>query len=154
MISLEQLFKVLPFAIEWAEEQERIILEKGIPLNEDLKALAALIGVEQIEKIRLLQVTNIPSPTNPILQPAAELAALTTKIGVAFRYGMYVKADYWLQRRLIIHELTHTLQYERLGGIGPFIKQYLMEVLTEGYFNSSLEQEALRTEQKLSEFIS
>ena len=43
---------------------------------------------------------------------------------------------------MIAHELVHVAQYERLGGIEPFLRQYLRECLTVGYDESALENEA------------
>jgi hypothetical protein len=43
---------------------------------------------------------------------------------------------------LIAHELVHAAQYERLGGILPFLRQYLVECLTIGYANAPMELEA------------
>jgi hypothetical protein len=40
---------------------------------------------------------------------------------------------------------VHTAQYERLGGIEPFLRQYLRECLTIGYPEAPLEQEAIAT---------
>jgi hypothetical protein len=43
---------------------------------------------------------------------------------------------------LIVHELAHVAQYERLGGILPFLRKYLFECLTVGYAAAPLELEA------------
>jgi hypothetical protein len=63
--------------------------------------------------------------------------------GLALRYGIFVRSDCWGERALVAHELAHTAQYERLGGIRPFLRQYLMECLTIGYPAAPLEQEAI-----------
>jgi len=41
-----------------------------------------------------------------------------------------------------VHELVHTHQYERLGGIEPYLRQYLTERQTFNYPNNPLEVEA------------
>jgi hypothetical protein len=41
--------------------------------------------------------------------------------------------------------LVHTAQYERLGGIEPFLRRYLYECATVGYTNSTMESEAAAT---------
>ena len=53
------------------------------------------------------------------------------------------------RERLVVHELAHTAQYERLGGFKPFLKAYLEEWLTVGYPNGPLEQEAKQWETKI-----
>jgi hypothetical protein len=42
---------------------------------------------------------------------------------------------------LLLHELAHVAQYERLG-MRRFLRQYLHECLTEGYPLGELEAEA------------
>ncbi len=63
--------------------------------------------------------------------------------GLALRYGIFVRADCWRERGLIAHELAHTAQYEQLGGIEPFLRQYLGECLSIGYPAAPMEQEAI-----------
>jgi hypothetical protein len=46
-------------------------------------------------------------------------------------------------RRLIAHELTHVMQYERFGGTEAFLKEYVKEVaFPPGYPHGPLESEA------------
>jgi hypothetical protein len=42
-----------------------------------------------------------------------------------------------------VHELGHTLQYERLGGFEAFLRQYLFECITIGYPAAPMEQEVV-----------
>jgi hypothetical protein len=49
----------------------------------------------------------------------------------------------WRDRLLVVHELVHVAQYERSGGILPFLRRYLFECLTVGYSASPLELEAI-----------
>jgi hypothetical protein len=78
-----------------------------------------------------------------ITQVAAAMGLLFHRItGSTFRYGIYIRTDCWYKRKLIVHELVHTMQYERLGGFSPFIKHYVHECITAGYPNGPLEQEA------------
>lgn len=153
MIFPEKYEHLFPLACHWVAEQERLILAKGVPLTTDQKIDAYLIGIEQIEKIRLLKVDTIPIPNNQELLTAMKAGGfLSAKtIGTAFRYGIYIQTDYWDNRRLLIHELTHTMQYERFKGIEPFLYQYLLECLTIGYPNGPLEQEAIRFEQEIGQ---
>jgi len=63
--------------------------------------------------------------------------------GITLHYGILIREDCWGDRRLVVHELAHVAQYERLGGIGPFLRAYLRECLLEGYPNGALEREAI-----------
>jgi hypothetical protein len=139
-----QLEVLLPPAIEWAAEQQERILRDGVPLSIREFADALKAGVKDPERVRLLQVEIIPSPTHPMLQAAYQVGKLvpTAPRGLTVCHGIFIRADYWRDRRLIVHELVHTAQYERLGGIEPFLRQYLTECATVGYNKSAMEAEA------------
>lgn len=143
--------KLFPLACNWVEEQEALILKKGISLNANQKIDAHLIGIKDIEKVRLLKVERMPTPDNSKLEEAMKTTGLSSPntIGTAYRYGVYIRADFWENRKLIIHELTHTMQYEKLGSIEVFLKQYLVECFTLGYPNGDLEKEAKKNENEL-----
>jgi hypothetical protein len=36
-------------------------------------------------------------------------------IGMALRYGIFIRQEHWGDRRLLVHELAHVVQYERLA---------------------------------------
>ena len=42
------------------------------------------------------------------------------------------------------HELVHTMQCEKFGGLYPFLKKYLWECIEIGYPETPLEAEAVR----------
>ncbi len=148
-ITQQQFEELLPFACSWAAEQEHFISKLGIPLNELQFADAIQIGVKKPELVRLLRVDQIPYPTHPILIEATRATNLISSntAGMTFRYGILIRADVWENRRLVVHELVHTKQYERLGGFEGFLRPYLLECITPpGYPFGPLEQEAKRTE--------
>ncbi|MEN6308861.1 MAG: hypothetical protein ABFD91_14025 [Anaerohalosphaeraceae bacterium] len=152
-ITPEQFELLLPLVSTWAEQQEEIILRNGEPLNDAQLQDAHALNIRYPEKIRLLSVNNIPQPDNPILKAAADMTQLISPstIGLTLRYGIFIHSDCWGQRRLVVHELVHTSQYERLGGFFSFLRQYLFECLTIGYPEAPLEQEAiLKTEELLN----
>ncbi len=70
--------------------------------------------------------------------------------GLTLRYGIFVRSDCWGDRNLVAHELAHTAQYERLGGIEAFLRQYLFECLTIGYPEAPMEQEAIAAVSQLA----
>ncbi len=106
---------------------------------------ASALGVREPERVRLLALARVPTPSDLTLRTgAAAMRFLTpTTCGLALRYGIFVRSDYWGDRRLVAHELAHTAQYERLGGIEPFLRQYLYECLKIGYPEAPMEQEAI-----------
>ena len=124
---------------------ETKILDSGGPLSSQEISDAQSIGVESPGKVRLLRVRAIPQPEHPVLQKAIAITGLLSPLtaGLTLRYGIFIRSDCWNNRSLIFHELVHTHQYERHGGINSFLRQYLTECLTLGYDNSPLEQEAV-----------
>jgi hypothetical protein len=146
-VTEEQFEMSLPLACAWAEEQERMILRDGVPLSTAQITDAKSVGVAHPERVRLLKVAGIPAPEQPALRAAAEATGLISPLtaGLTLRHGIFIRSDCWGNRQLLVHELVHTSQYERLGGIQPFLHQYLHECITIGYPAAPLEQEAITT---------
>jgi hypothetical protein len=136
---------LLPLAVKWAAEEEERILREGVPLSESEIADAKAVGVREPERVRLLQVTTIPRPSDPQLAAAADAMEflMPATRGLTLHHGVFIRRDCWRDRSLIVHELVHTAQYERLGGSAPFLRQYLLECLTFGYSAAPLEKEAV-----------
>ncbi len=151
MITQKKFKVLLPIASEWAAEQEDIIIRYGAPLSPVQTADAVKIGVDHPEKVRLLKVTRIPVPVHRPLCTAADAIQLISPLtaGLTLRYGIFIRADCWNDRQLVCHELVHTSQYERLGGLQQFLERYLHECITIGYPAAPMEQEAVTTTAKL-----
>ncbi len=149
--SPEQMEALLPLAANWAAEQEARILSEGTPLSEREIADAKAAGVKEPERIRLLQVDAIPAPAHPMLRAACGAINLLASAprGLTFHYGIFVRRDCRQDRHLLVHELVHASQYERLGGIFPFLKRYLVECFTIGYRKAPLEKEAVDIAQRI-----
>jgi hypothetical protein len=145
--TIDQLEQLLPLAVQWAAEQERRVLCEGVSLSKVELADAKAIGVRNPERIRLLRVDSIPVPVHPMLRAAAASINFLTAAprGLALDYGIFIRADYWRDRALIAHELVHTAQFQRLGGILPFLHTYIFQCATVGYPNAPLELEASAT---------
>ena len=145
----EQLF---PLACEWAEEQQRDILSRGVSLSpaQTADAMTVTIGVAHPERVRLLSVEAIPAPTHPLLVEAARLTGLISSDtgGMTLGYGIFIRQHKWGARWLVAHELKHVEQHERLGGLRQFLQPYLSECIEFGYPNGPLEQEAIRVQQQ------
>lgn len=145
LLLLEEL---LPQICDWAQKEEENILKNGVALSADEMVTASKIGVRHPERVRLLRVPQVPMPQDAVLRAAAAQAGLVSEqtAGMALRYGIFIRDDMWPNRSAIVaHELVHTAQYERLGGLAPFLKQYLSECSTVGYSQAPLEQEAIQT---------
>lgn len=148
------LQRLLPKAIGWAEAEEARILAGGEALTAAQSADARRLGVVQPDRVRLLSVPCVPLPADPELRAAVEGARVITPatIGLTLRHGIFVREDFRGDRHLVAHELVHTAQYERLGGIPAFLQAYLQECLTPpGYPHGPLEQEAIQKSEALLE---
>lgn len=136
-----------PLAIQWAAEEEAFALKHGEPLNEAELDYARKIGIQFPEQVRLLKVASMPSPKNPILKKAADEMGnqLSNADGLTLNKAIFIKQNHWRNLRLIAHELAHTAQYERSGGLS-LLRQFILEY--SEYPNGSLEKEALSVEEK------
>ncbi|MDW3193897.1 MAG: hypothetical protein R8G66_16105 [Cytophagales bacterium] len=145
---LEQL---IPAAANWILKQENHILKCGIDLSIDQAIDAHLIGVKDPSRIRLMEFEEMPKPEDTELHKAAEFLGLISDStrGTSFRYGIAVRKGWLASRTLLVHEMTHTTQYEKLGGIENFLKQYILECSTVGYLLSPMEEEARKMERKI-----
>lgn len=148
---IAQFEALLPLAVEWAAGCEERILREGVSLLEQEIIDAQAVGVQSPHRVRLLSVDVIPRPTEPRLKAACDAIDFLSPAtrGLTLRYGVFIRSDCWGDRRLIVHELIHTAQYERLGGIEPFLRRYLFECVTIGYPQSPLEQEAINLAARL-----
>ena len=142
---LAQFEMLLALAAAWATEEEQKILRDGVLLSEKEIADARAIGIKEPDRVRLLQIETIPRPTQPQLRAACDAIDFLTPAtrGLTLGHGIFIRSDCWGDRLLIVHELAHVAQYERLGGILPFLRRYLFECLTVGYSASPLELEAI-----------
>ena len=142
---IAQLPSLLPLAAQWASLQQSHILSHGVPLTDPEMNDARRVGVRNPEAIRLLPVHSMPRPDHPALRAACDAVDFLTSDtrGLTLGHGILIRQDCWRGRELVVHELVHTAQYERLGGIEPFLRQYLTECLTVGYPQAPMEQEAI-----------
>ena len=141
LIGLELLLPLITICVAW---MEKLALRAGVPLSPDEMEDAKALGVRAPERVRLLVFGKSMHAGD--FRPRSATAALRlftpATCGLALRYGILVREDYWRNRRLVAHELAHTAQYERFGGLRPFLREYLGECLTHGYRGAHLEKEA------------
>jgi hypothetical protein len=146
LLDLEaRLPQLLPRAIAWAEAIAADVADRGIVLHPSALADAQTVGVQRPEKIRLLMVDQLPSPTDPELHAAAVDGGLLgpAMAGLTLGYAVIVRRA-CLTRRLLSHECRHVAQYEHAGSIASFLPVYLASIVQPGvgYWNSPYEQDA------------
>jgi hypothetical protein len=142
---------VVPLACAWAKRQETLILRSGVGLSGAQAETAKGLGILHADRVRLLAVRQVP-PINRLSRRLGEKLGFIDSeiIGMTLRYGIFIRADHWGDRRLLVHELVHVAQYERLNGFGRFLSRYLQECIDPGYPFGELEQEANRAESACS----
>ena len=136
---------IAPATARWAADQERHILAEGKPLNHEALAFAHELEINAPESIRVLEVKCVPLPApRPLVKLATRWGIpVFEPAGMALGRGIYLLDGH---SRILRHELVHVAQYQRLGGIEPFMRQYLTECLVHGYLDSPLEVEAQEKE--------
>ncbi len=101
-------------------------------------------SVDLAAQLRNLGSNEIPLPDDPELRQLVLQSGLGSSRGITFGHGIVLKPGAY-DRHLIAHELAHVMQYERFGGIEPFLVAYIPEVVFPPYYpNGPLEQEAER----------
>jgi hypothetical protein len=142
---------LLPVAADWVEKQEKLILEQGTALTEDQLADARRAGVLHPEKIRVIRVEVLPEPEHDeIMFVAKRIGFFSAKsVSLTMGYGVCLGRSSWDDRLVLVHEFVHVSQYEKLGGIRPFLSVYLRECIDPGYPFGRLEQEALLVSKEL-----
>jgi hypothetical protein len=136
---------LLPVASAWVEKQELIICERGIPLTESELADARRAGVTSPERIRVVRVEALPQPEDEdVMFVAKRIGFFSSRsAGLTLGYGICLVHGFWEDRHVLVHECVHVGQYERMGGIRPFLSVYLRECIDPGYPFGALEREAI-----------
>jgi hypothetical protein len=158
MINREVLKQILPSIAPamtaWATTMERMALEHGTPLDSIQWRDALRAQVQRPEKVRIMNVDELPHPNPELTHLAGEIGILTEDTeGLTLGYGIFLKANLPDAKRRLIHQLVHCAQYERLGDLRVFIREYVQCCLDYGYAHSPYELEAAaRTDEILADF--
>ena len=104
------------------------------------------------ESVRVGVVGRIPLPDDPQLRRIANFANFNfdQMEGMTFNRGIYLTENRRNDRGLLIHELAHVTQWNRLGK-EESIRQYIPEILQDGHGGGPLEQEASKFQMKFYE---
>ena len=145
MIDQETFQYLVPLAYEWAKAREQFILARGASLGPGHTVDARRAGVQDVSRVKVLVVDRIPLPDNKELAEAARRTDIITDTSraVTIGHGIIIRADYWGDRELIVHQLAHVAQCERSGGLEPYLREYLCDRHTCANFTiGSFENEA------------
>jgi len=147
---ISALPQLIPLAAAWAETQSGHILQNGVQLNDDGLVIARTVGVGHPELIRIMSVTAMPRPDQPLLAEAAKQLQFfgPDTSGLTLEYGIFIRADNIGDAELLAHECRHVYQYEQHGSIRSYLEAYIPDLLTYGYANSPLEIDACQAAAK------
>jgi tagatose 1,6-diphosphate aldolase len=136
---------LLADACHWIAAMEADAVAHGRPLSPTELSSAVRAGVLEPSRVRVLVVPSLPQPGDLAIGAMAHGLGIVTPatIGLSARYGVYLRSGCQDEHRVLVHELVHTAQYERLGGIGAFLQQFILEVQGAGLTGSALEREAV-----------
>jgi len=132
-----------PLVAAWAAWQRRRVLALGRPLTPEQCAIAAAVGVQAPQRIRVLLVDRIPFPGGRL----ADRLALRWDLPGPHVDGMSLGHALLLRRhaatlRLLAHECRHVQQCEAAGSLHAFLAAYLRQVARHGYAGAPYEVDA------------
>lgn len=142
-----ELTRQLPRALAWAERLAAETAARGVPLATAGRRLAAAVGVQRPELIRIVELGELPLPADAALREAARRCGFPPAgwVALTLGYGILILTGQ-SSSRLLSHECRHVYQYETAGSIRAFLSQYLDELVNHGYRHAPLEIDARRFE--------
>jgi hypothetical protein len=144
------LVQVMDAAYSWAKQLFCDYYPKGRLLDQTETGLAILMGVEHPENIRILEVNDIPEPSDNCLVELRRYSGLlhSHSLGLSVRYLVFIRSGS-IGRHILAHEFRHVYQYEKIGSLQKMIHQYLVEIIHFGYQNAPLEIDAVNTSKNI-----
>lgn len=135
-------------AVSWVRQRRAVILRSGTVLAPDAIAFARGLDIASAESVRVMTAAEVPLPLPRIARKLGLRAGWIAPhiAGMTLGYGIVLREDCSGDGCLLAHELMHVRQYERLGGIHGFLRQYLRECVWPGYPRGALEVEARAVE--------
>lgn len=129
---------LLSAAIQWVEEQSQVARRAGTVLTSKQTSIAQSVGVRRSGDVRLFLVDDFPLPQHQQLRELVNgKLGIANMDGITFEYGIFIRRTE-LNQKLLAHECRHVAQYEALGGIAGFVRQYLDELQRFGYHDAPL----------------
>lgn len=104
---------------------------------------AAKSGVLEPDKIRLVELNEIPKPKSPLLVALNKQLGLidSTTAGITFGNFVLICKEHYSER-LLRHEFRHVQQWNTFKSSTEYLNAYLSQVLKYGYWNAPFEVDA------------
>jgi len=140
---VSQVQTLLPAAEKFVVRNQEKALRLGHPLTSKYLRIAKELGIDKADKIRIYTVHDLPAPQDQKLADAARALGYNSPDIVAYTYGygIWIKDGNQDNNGVLIHELIHVRQAERMG-LKEQIRQYLTQLFIFGYRQAPLEVEA------------
>jgi hypothetical protein len=140
---MNELPELFPHIEAWVRSLQRKAVTFGQRSPPLYRPFAEAAEVRNPERIYILAVEAIPRPDHQrIAELAEQIGLLTDATGaITAGYGILVRSDCIGDLKLIVHEIVHVEQYERLG-VSDFLLQYIQQLNEYGYKKAPLEIEA------------
>lgn len=138
------MWPLAPLGAVWAARAARLAWHKGRALTPPEQEMAARMGVAAPERVRVMVAPEMPWPGPRWLHRLVSRLGFpaTESVGLCLGHAIFLHPAWAEKTEVLAHELVHTAQYERLGGVRPFLRRYLAECLAFGYVAAPLEREA------------
>lgn len=124
----------------WVDGLVSLAQVSGRPLTGSERQIAVEAGIGDIDKIRIQEVDQMPAPPEEMTNLAL-LYLDPRQAGLTLGHVVLILRGH-LSDRLLKHEFCHVRQVEELGGVEPFLRTYIEQVLQFGYEHAPLEAEA------------
>jgi hypothetical protein len=143
-VDTKMLATIMPHIQCWFADEQRSILNSGVPLSAAQNQDALLAGVRRPEQIRLQLVDQLRVHGARLMRklaPDLELIRPNT-VAMTFGYGIYLLRKHQEDRAAMVHHFVHVAQMEKLGGVKEYIDRYIRNCISFGYANAPLEIQA------------
>jgi len=132
-----------PLTLDWFKEVELRFLKKGRLLTEKEISMAKSVGVKHPENVRVIILTDFPSPQNKTLRTETKGYGLgnSAEGGRTMGYVIMLKARFKDDRWTLAHELAHVAQQEKMG-VKAFVRRFIAEHELMGNRRAPLELDA------------
>ncbi len=135
--------ELVPAAATWYRELQERFNSRGRALTNRERQLAASLGVEEVEVVRVVVLERFPVPEDPALRAEAPRYGLGTCRFAALAIGhlILIKPRAVDDLKLLAHEFVHVAQQEEWG-TEESVRRLLAQYRRFGPFAAPLEVEA------------
>jgi hypothetical protein len=120
--------------------------QQGRGLADHEIALARRVGVEDVARVRVMEVSEMPAVPSELEELSKQHLNLNHAVGLTVGHVVYIiKGN--LNAPLLKHECRHVYQVEQYPDTTTWLKVYVEQVLAVGYEDAPFEIDARNYEQ-------